>query len=104
MSVGPPWWVERTAGCTSYFARALSAQRSPAVECVNNPGEQGQGAAMNWTNMETELVAEMVRGNPRIQALIREAFGVSNPKLNRPSLSYATVLIRNLLTETDGEQ
>jgi len=58
---------------------------------------------MDWTNMETELVAELIHGNPRILVLIRDAFGVSNPKLNRPSLPYATVLIRNLLTEKDGE-
>jgi hypothetical protein len=59
---------------------------------------------MDWTNMETELVAELIRGNPQIQGLIRDAFGVSNPKLNRPSVQYAEVLIRNLLTETAGDK
>ena len=59
---------------------------------------------MLWTNMETEGVAEMMRGDPRIEDLIQEALGVGNPNLNRPSLQYATVLIRNLLTETDGEK
>jgi len=58
---------------------------------------------MDWTNMETELIAEMIRGNPEIQILIRHAFGVGNPELKRPSLQYATVLIRNLLTEAGGE-
>jgi hypothetical protein len=58
---------------------------------------------MDWTNMETELVAEMIRSNPEIQILIRDAFGVSNPELKRPSLQYATALIRNLLTDAGGE-
>jgi hypothetical protein len=58
---------------------------------------------MLWTNMETDEVAEMIRGNPKIQELIQEALGVGNPNLNRPSVQYATVLIRNLLTETSGE-
>src|SRR5262245_34674532 len=57
---------------------------------------------MNWTNMETDEVAEMIRGNPKIQELIQEALGVGNPNLARPSLQFAAVLICNLLTETDG--
>jgi hypothetical protein len=59
---------------------------------------------MDWTSMETELLAEMIGSNPEIQILIRDAFGVGNPDLARPSLRYATVLIRNLLTDAGGEK
>jgi len=56
---------------------------------------------MNWTNIETDSVVEMIRNNPGMQASITDGMGAGRPGVKPPSGFFAAVLIRSMFIDAD---
>src|SRR5262245_50620998 len=64
-----------TAPGPSNNARRLHPRRVGLVPPNEVARQSPRTTQLLWTNMETELVAEMIRSNPQMQGLIRETSG-----------------------------